>query len=93
MDENYRFTEAFKQHLEIVIGYARGAERIRTMLKQTNLVAEGLRELLEMSPELHPEIGTAAESVEQLHETLLRAFTFLDARLDASSANFQGAGT
>lgn len=65
------------------IQFTRLTERLYSALGLVSKTATDLGELLEIDPELSPEIFAASSSLLEAAEALSRAHTFVDARLSA----------
>lgn len=69
-----------------VIRFAVAGEKINAAMRALKLPLEILVTIAERDGELAPELTVAASQLEEVMETLTRAHTFIDARLDARLA-------
>ena len=75
--------DAMGEVLSEVIRFAVAGEKINAAARALKLPLEILAAIGDRDPELAPELVAAASQLEEVMETLSRAHTFIDARLDA----------
>jgi hypothetical protein len=73
----------FERKVQDLIVFVRSSERLRALLPIVKLVVEELTELGNVDPELEPEILAAMTQMEEASETIVRAFKFASARMNA----------
>lgn len=76
-------TTPVERAFEESIKFARVAERLRAVIGALELVSSSVSSVLELDPELDPEVTVVLENITSSGEALTRALQFIDARADA----------
>lgn len=74
-----------------IVKYAKGEELVLAAIDGLALVTERLDRIVEVDPELAPELRTALEQVKDLSATVRRMALFMSARYDAATERFNEA--
>lgn len=62
--------------------YARASERLRAAIMALGVPVQGIQDVIELEPDLGPEMGAATQGLQEVLDALGRASDFLDARFD-----------